>query len=65
MAGISIESKEDPNVRHALQVRSSIATNNYHRFFHLYIHAPNMGGYLMDQFVERERAQALMILCKA
>lgn len=65
MAGISTEVKEDANVRHALQVRSSMATNNYHRFFHLYLHAPNMGGYLMDQFVERERAQALMILCKA
>ncbi|KAI7879646.1 hypothetical protein K492DRAFT_237763 [Lichtheimia hyalospora FSU 10163] len=65
MVGISTEGKEDPSVRHALQVRSSMATNNYHRFFYLYVHAPNMGGYLMDQFVERERAQALMILCKA
>ncbi|KAI8098809.1 SAC3/GANP/Nin1/mts3/eIF-3 p25 family-domain-containing protein [Halteromyces radiatus] len=52
-------------VNHALQVRSAIATGNYHRLFKLYEEAPNMGGYLMDQFIERERIQALIILCKS
>ncbi|KAI9305348.1 SAC3/GANP/Nin1/mts3/eIF-3 p25 family-domain-containing protein [Cunninghamella echinulata] len=51
-------------VEHALNVRSAIATKNYHRFFKLYVDAPNMGGYLMDKFIERERIQALQILCK-
>jgi hypothetical protein len=52
-------------VDHALLVRSAMATGNYHRLFKLYQDAPNMGGYLMDQFIERERIQALIILCKA
>ncbi|GAB5591521.1 hypothetical protein Unana1_06421 [Umbelopsis nana] len=57
--------KEDPAIGHALKVRSSIATGNYHRFFRLYLEAPNMGGYLMDKFVERERITALKAMCKA
>ncbi|KAI8878344.1 SAC3/GANP domain-containing protein [Backusella circina FSU 941] len=65
MAELTIEQKADEFVQHALQVRSSLATSNYHRFFQLYNTAPNMGGYLMDQFVERERVQSLIILCKA
>ncbi|KAI8337485.1 SAC3/GANP/Nin1/mts3/eIF-3 p25 family-domain-containing protein [Chlamydoabsidia padenii] len=52
-------------VDHALQVRSAMATRNYHRLFQLYENAPNMGGYLMDQFIERERVQAMIVLCKA
>ncbi|CEP12380.1 hypothetical protein [Parasitella parasitica] len=38
-------------VQHALMVRSTLAKGNYHTFFRLYETAPNMGGYLMDQFV--------------
>ncbi|KAF7725517.1 hypothetical protein EC973_009547 [Apophysomyces ossiformis] len=57
--------KHKPCVRHALEVRSSLATRNYHKFFKLYQNAPNMGGYLMDQFVGRERVEALIVLCKA
>ncbi|KAL0080011.1 SAC3/GANP/Nin1/mts3/eIF-3 p25 family-domain-containing protein [Phycomyces blakesleeanus] len=65
MAEVTPEQKRDEAVQHALQVRSCLATSNYHRFFRLYTSAPNMGGYLMDQFIERERVQALIILCKA
>ncbi|KAI9020707.1 SAC3/GANP/Nin1/mts3/eIF-3 p25 [Phycomyces nitens] len=65
MAEVTPEQKRDEAVQHALQVRSCLATCNYHRFFRLYTSAPNMGGYLMDQFIERERVQALIILCKA
>ncbi|KAH8556328.1 SAC3/GANP/Nin1/mts3/eIF-3 p25 family-domain-containing protein [Umbelopsis sp. PMI_123] len=57
--------KNDPAISHALKVRSSMATGNYHRFFKLYLDAPNMGGYLMDKFVERERIAALKAICKA
>ncbi|ORZ25162.1 SAC3/GANP/Nin1/mts3/eIF-3 p25 family-domain-containing protein [Absidia repens] len=65
MASITPEQKKCPSIQHALDVRSAIATSNYHRLFRLYTSAPNMGGYLMDQFVERERVQALIILCKS
>ncbi|KAI9256952.1 SAC3/GANP/Nin1/mts3/eIF-3 p25 family-domain-containing protein [Sporodiniella umbellata] len=65
MAELTDNQKQNPFVEHALQVRSSLAISNYHRFFYLYKTAPNMGGYLMDQFIERERVHSLLILCKA
>ncbi|KAI9308733.1 SAC3/GANP/Nin1/mts3/eIF-3 p25 family-domain-containing protein [Cunninghamella echinulata] len=65
MAELTIEKKQDHSVQHALDVRSSLAVSNYHRFFRLYTTTPNMGAYLIDQFVERERVQALIILCKS
>ncbi|KAI8978915.1 SAC3/GANP/Nin1/mts3/eIF-3 p25 family-domain-containing protein [Pilobolus umbonatus] len=65
MAELTDDMKKNSFVHHALLVRSSLATSNYHQFFYLYRTAPNMGGYLMDQFCERERVRALIILCKA
>lgn len=55
----------DPAVKHALDVRSALALGNYHRFFQLYLDTPNMGAYLMDMFVDRERLNALACICKA
>jgi len=58
--------KETPCIKHALAVRSALALGNYHRFFHLYTTANNdMGPYLMDMFVGRERLAALAAICKA
>jgi hypothetical protein len=57
--------RKDPAVQHALEVRSALSQNNYFRFFRLYSNAPNMGGYLMDKFLDRERVQAMLIMCKA
>jgi SAC3 family protein LENG8/THP3 len=57
--------KEDLSIKHALEVRSALATSNYHKFFRLYLDAPYMGGYLIDAFVERERLEALRALSKA
>lgn len=65
MADLTAEQKENECVQHALKVRSSLANANFHKFFKLYKSAPNMGAYLMDHFVERERVQSLIILCKA
>lgn len=65
MRTLTPERKNDPAIAHALMVRSSMATGNYHRFFKLYLQAPNMGGYLMDKFMERERIIALRAICKA
>lgn len=64
MAEINETQAKDTAVHHALQVRSSIATSNYHRFFLLYKETPNMGTYLIHQFIERERIYALRTMCK-
>ncbi|KAF8582726.1 hypothetical protein K439DRAFT_1391251 [Ramaria rubella] len=58
------EQKAAPAVRHALEVSKALTRNNYHAFFHLFASAPNMGGYIMDHFVEEKRVQALMTMCK-
>jgi SAC3 family protein LENG8/THP3 len=57
--------KADTAVKHALDVRSALALGNYHRFFQLFLETPNMGAYLMDMFVARERLAALACICKA
>lgn len=57
--------KKEPAIKHALEVRSALALGNYHKFFKLYLTVPDMGAYLMDMFVERERLGALACLCRA
>ncbi|KAK8864127.1 hypothetical protein IAR55_001373 [Kwoniella newhampshirensis] len=65
LAQLTPAEKQDPGVKHALDVHASLATANYVRFFRLYSAAPNMSGYIMDHFVERERISALAIMSKA
>ncbi|KAJ1820434.1 hypothetical protein LPJ56_003437 [Coemansia sp. RSA 2599] len=65
LAAMTPDEKVDSAVQHALLVRKAMAQGNYHAFFKLYINAPNMGGYLMDNFVDRERCIALQKMCKA
>jgi len=55
----------DESIKHALDVRTAWALNNYHRFFQLYLNAPKMAGYLMDKFVGRIRKAALKSTIKA
>ncbi|KAF8196723.1 SAC3/GANP/Nin1/mts3/eIF-3 p25 family-domain-containing protein [Mycena galopus ATCC 62051] len=57
--------KADPAVQHALKVQRALAMGNYHALFGLYSSSPNMGAYIMDHFVARERAKALMVITKA
>jgi SAC3 family protein LENG8/THP3 len=57
--------KSDPVVQHALNVQKSQAIGNYHRLFELYLSAPNMGAYIMDHFIDRERVKALIAMAKA
>ncbi|KAH9933307.1 SAC3/GANP/Nin1/mts3/eIF-3 p25 family-domain-containing protein [Fomitopsis serialis] len=57
--------KADPAVRHALDVQRALAMGNYHRLFDLYLNAPNMGAYIMDHFIDRERVRALIVMTKA
>ena len=65
LAQLTPAEKADAGVHHALQVHASLATSNYVRFFRLFNSAPNMSGYIMDHFVERERVSALLIMSKA
>ncbi|KAK0544822.1 hypothetical protein OC846_005916 [Tilletia horrida] len=65
MAELKPAARQDAAVSHALSVRLSLATGNYHRFFRLYLNAPNMNAYIMDHFVERERVNALVIMAKS
>jgi SAC3 family protein LENG8/THP3 len=65
LADLTTAEKEQKAIKHALDVRSSLALGNYHRFFRLYLDTPNMGAYLMDMFVVRERLAALSNMCKA
>jgi len=52
-------------VHHALAVRSSLLTTNYHRFFALYAAAPNMSGYLMDPLALSMRERSVRIVISA
>ena len=52
-------------VKHALAVQRSLALGNYHAFFEQYLNSPNMGAYIMDHFVDRERLRALFIMTRA
>jgi len=52
-------------VLHALNVQRALSMGNYHLFFSLYNIVPNMGGYIMDHFVERERIRALLVMAKS
>jgi len=65
LADLTAAEKEEEAIKHALGVRSALALGNYHKFFRLYLDTPNMGAYLMDMFVVRERLAALSNICKA
>jgi hypothetical protein len=65
IADLTTAEKEEQPIKHALAVRSALALGNYHKFFQLYLDTPNMGAYLMDMFVVRERLAALGNICKA
>lgn len=56
--------RAEPAVAHALAVREAVSLNNYHRFFQLFLDAPNMAGYLMDPMVPAMRLRALRTICK-
>ena len=62
---LTAQQKEAPAVRHALAVQRAVAMGNYHALFDLYMNAPNMGAYIMDHFIDRERIRALMVMTKA
>ncbi|KAF2673402.1 SAC3/GANP domain protein [Microthyrium microscopicum] len=65
LAELTPADKEKSAIKHALQVRSAITFSNYHKLFKLYHECPNMGPWLMDMFINRERLRALATICKA
>lgn len=64
LADLTPAEKQERPIKHAVAVRSALALGNYHKFFQLYLDTPNMGAYLMDMFVVRERLAALCNICK-
>jgi hypothetical protein len=65
LAEITPELRQEECVRHALAVRSAQASGNYHKLLaKLYQGVPNMGAWLMDMFVPRERIAALATICR-
>lgn len=65
LADLTLAEKKNSAIKHALDARSALALGNYHKFFQLYLETPNMGAYLMDMFVARERLAALSNICKS
>jgi hypothetical protein len=59
------EQKQQEYIKQALEVHRALATDNYHKFFLLFLNAHNMGGYILDHMLERERVNALVIMTKA
>ncbi|KAI0255817.1 SAC3/GANP/Nin1/mts3/eIF-3 p25 family-domain-containing protein [Lactifluus subvellereus] len=62
---LTSKQKASAAVKHALAVQRALALGNYHAFFEYYLNAPNMGAYIMDHFVDRERLRALLVMTKA
>ncbi len=52
-------------IEHALAVQEALNTGNHAKVFQLYRNAPNMGVYLMDLLVQRERLRAFMAMLRA
>ncbi|KAJ1686564.1 hypothetical protein LUZ63_017954 [Rhynchospora breviuscula] len=65
MARLSIKSKQDEAVKHALKVRAAVSSGNYLLFFRLYKAAPNLNTCFMDLYVEKMRFEAVKSMSKA
>lgn len=65
LAQMSEEELKEAPVQHALAVRNALVTGNYAAFFRLYAEAPNMGSYLLDGMLLRQRVIALTKMTKA
>lgn len=58
------QERNDVAVKNALDIQSALLLGNYHRFFRLYKNVPNLGRYLVDSFIARERLAALATYAK-
>lgn len=55
----------DANLKHLLEFKQAWLLNNYVKFFKLYKKSNFMNKCLIEQFIERERKQALKIIIKS
>lgn len=65
MSRLSIETKHDEAVKHALAVRAAVTSGNYVLFFRLYKTAPNLNTCLMDLYVEKMRYSAVKCMSRS
>lgn len=65
LSQLSDEDKKDEVVSHALKIAKAWSSNNYHRFFKLYISSPKMSSFIIDWFIERIRKTALKAIIKS
>eukprot|EP00850_Spirogloea_muscicola_P015466 SM000118S25609 [mRNA] locus=s118:311517:317761:+ [translate_table: standard] len=65
MAALTSGAREDPAVKHALDVRHAVASANYYKFFALYKTAPNLGQQLMDLYADKMRYAAVHCMTRA
>lgn len=59
------EQRQDPAIRHALEVRESVSLGDYKRFFGLHKTAPNLGRFLTERMVATMRMRSLRPIAKA
>ncbi|KAK3018511.1 hypothetical protein RJ639_003684 [Escallonia herrerae] len=65
MSRLSVESRKDEAVKHALAVRAAVTSGNYVLFFRLYKTAPNLNTCLMDLYVEKMRYAAVTCMSRS
>lgn len=64
MACLTEEQCSDPGVRHALEVRQAVQTDNYYRFYRLYKQTPNLGNCILDLMIETWRLLTVQKLAR-
>lgn len=65
MSRLSVETRKDAAVKHALAVRAAVSSGNYVLFFRLYKNAPNLNTCLMDLYVEKMRYAAVKCMTRS
>jgi hypothetical protein len=65
MSRLSVESRKDEAVKHALAVRAAVTSGNYVIFFRLYKTGPNLNTCLMDLYVEKMRYAAVKCMSRS
>lgn len=67
LKNLTVEEQSGPFVKYALQVHDACMSGRFLEFFELYkkSNLSNMGGYILDLMLDRERQKALLILFKS
>ncbi len=64
-ASLSAEEKRSPAVKHVVACAKALSSGSYHTFLLLWKTMPDMGGYLLDHIIERERLLAMEVIYSA